>query len=87
MDATFSFGASTRCYTLRYVKITRLSHEYQEFSFREKPQTVSLVSDEAGEGGMLLGLTDLDNEVDVRYACSYSISLNFSQSDCLKVIT
>ncbi|XP_003383524.1 PREDICTED: nuclear inhibitor of protein phosphatase 1-like [Amphimedon queenslandica] len=48
-DCTFSFGASTRKYTLR-----------------EKPQQVSLLQEEGGEGegGTLLGIADLDNEVD-----------------------
>ena len=55
MDTTITFGASTRSYTLR-----------------ERPQAImSLVTDgdaeggEMGEGGALLGLPDLDNEVDV----------------------
>lgn len=55
LDTTISFGASTRSYTLR-----------------ERPQAImSLMSDgdseggELGEGGALLGLPDLDNEVDV----------------------
>lgn len=57
LDTTISFGASTRSYTLR-----------------ERPQAiVSLMSEgegeggELGEGGALLGLPDLDNEVDVSY--------------------
>ena len=35
--------------------------------YREKPQLVSLVQEEGteGEGGTLLGIADLDNEVDV----------------------
>ena len=56
LDTTISFGASTRSYTLR-----------------ERPQAiVSLISEgegeggEVGEGGALLGLPELDNEVDVR---------------------
>lgn len=55
LDTTISFGASTRSYTLR-----------------ERPQAiVSLISDgdveggEVGEAGALLGLPELDNEVDV----------------------
>ena len=57
LDTTISFGASTRSYTLR-----------------ERPQAiVSLLSEgdgeggEVGEGGALLGLPDLDNEVDVSH--------------------
>lgn len=35
---------------------------------REKPQQVTLLQEEGGEGegGTLLGIADLDNEVDVR---------------------
>ena len=39
--------------------------------FRERPQAVSLVMEDVGggegEGGGLLGLPELDNEVDVSY--------------------
>ena len=53
LDTTIRFGASTRSYTLR-----------------EKPQVTSVltVEGELGdgvEGGTLLGLPELDNEVDV----------------------
>ena len=60
LDTTISFGASTRSYTLR-----------------ERPQAIaSLMSEgegeggELGEGGALLGLPDLDNEVDVGCTCT-----------------
>ena len=56
LDTTISFGASTRSYTLR-----------------ERPQvSLNMATDsegamlEEGEGGTLLGLQDLDNEIDVR---------------------
>lgn len=65
LDTTISFGASTRSYTLR-----------------ERPQAiVSLMSEgdgdggEVGEGGALLGLPDLDNEVDV--SCNVIMLLCF----------
>lgn len=55
LDTTIRFGASTRSYTLR-----------------ERPQvTLNMATDsegamlEEGEGGTLLGLQDLDNEIDV----------------------
>ncbi|CAI8039451.1 Nuclear inhibitor of protein phosphatase 1 [Geodia barretti] len=53
IDTTLSFGASTRTYTLR-----------------ERPQTVTMVMGEEGgggegEGGTLLGLPELDTDVDV----------------------
>jgi len=55
LDTTISFGASTRSYTLR-----------------ERPQvSLNMAIDnegsmlEEGEGGTLLGLQDLDNEIDV----------------------
>ena len=55
LDITLRFGASTRSYTLR-----------------ERPQvSMVVVTDgegitlEEGEGGTLLGLPDLDNEIDV----------------------
>lgn len=55
LDTTISFGASTRSYTLR-----------------ERPQvSMAMVTDgegallEEGEGGTLLGLPELDNEIDV----------------------
>lgn len=56
LDTTISFGASTRSYTLR-----------------ERPQiSMSVATDsdgyalDDGEGGTLLGLPELDNEIDVR---------------------
>ena len=56
LDTTISFGASTRSYTLR-----------------ERPQmSMSVATDgdglllEEGEGGTLLGLPELDIEIDVR---------------------
>lgn len=56
LDSTLRFGASTRSYTLR-----------------ERPQvSMGMVTDgkgsilEEGEGGTLLGLPELDNELDVR---------------------
>ncbi len=56
LDTTISFGASTRSYTLR-----------------ERPQvSMTIIMDgeggtlEEGEGGTLLGLPELDNEIDVR---------------------
>lgn len=53
LDTTISFGASTRSYTLR-----------------EKPQVSSVLTmegelAEGGDGGALLGLPELDNELDV----------------------
>ncbi len=55
LDITIRFGASTRSYTLR-----------------ERPQvSLSMATDgeggtlEEGEGGTLLGLPELDNEIDV----------------------
>ena len=56
LDITIKFGASTRSYTLR-----------------ERPQvSMNMVTDgeggvlEEGEGGTLLGLPELDIEIDVR---------------------
>lgn len=54
IDSTLSFGASTRTYILR-----------------ERPTVVlPFITDgpenEDGEGGTLLGLSELDNDVDVR---------------------
>lgn len=58
LDTTIRFGASTRLYTLR-----------------ERPQVImGMVTDgegtlmEEGEGGTLLGLPELDNEIDVSSA-------------------
>lgn len=73
VDAMFRFGASTRSYVLRLVQslvviIIMLSCDCHVI--REKPQTISLVNDETtgdNEIGMLLGLTDLDHEVDVSH--------------------
>ena len=65
LDTTLRFGASTRSYTLR-----------------ERPQvSMNLVTDteggalEEGEGGTLLGLPELDNEIDVSWKISTVSSL------------
>ncbi len=57
LDITLRFGASTRSYTLR-----------------ERPQvSMAVVTDgegttlEEGEGGTLLGLPELDNDIDVSW--------------------
>ena len=73
LDITIRFGASTRSYTLR-----------------ERPQvSMTVITDgeggtlDEGEGGTLLGLPELDNEIDVcvfvhicmyvcMYVCDYS---------------
>ena len=67
-DSTFSFGASTRKYTLRYVPPCFSGCGlWCCMCAREKPQQVSLLQEDGGEGegGTLLGIADLDNEVDV----------------------
>ena len=67
LDTTIRFGASTRSYTLR-----------------ERPQvSMAIITDgeggmlEEGEGGTLLGLPELDNEIDVGILGNCRAKYNF----------